>query len=224
MNTKPAALALGRTTFLGLEIEVSPGVLVPREETELLARAAIERIAALGGSPSVVDMCTGAGNLACAIASAVPAARVFASDLTDDCVALASRNVARLGLSDRVTVAQGDLFAGLAPFGLENAVDVVVCNPPYISRGRLESQSAHLLAHEPREAFDGGPYGLSIHQRVARDALAFLKPGGPLLFEIGLGQDRQVKVLIQRAKAYGDVVFLNDAQGNPRVAVATRLG
>lgn len=217
------ALADGFSTFMGLKLEVALGVLVPRADTELLAKAAIQHCLEVDSeNPCVVDMCTGAGNLACAIAQHVPKARVFASDLTHSTVELARRNAERHELSERLTVAQGDLFAALEVLGLENSVDVVVCNPPYISKARLENEKAHLLEREPREAFDAGPYGLSIHQRVAREALRFLKPGGWLLFEIGLGQERQVKQLMERTRGYGDFGFRNDGEGRPRVVMAAR--
>jgi release factor glutamine methyltransferase len=131
--------------------------------------------------------------------------------------------VAQLGLDGRVTVHQGDLFAGLAGAGLEGTVDVIVCNPPYISSGRLAGDRAGLLDHEPREAFDGGPYGLSIHQRVVKEALPFLKPGGWLLFEIGLGQERQVKLLFERTRAYQDLRMVANAAGEVRVVGARKI-
>jgi release factor glutamine methyltransferase len=86
----------------------------------------------------------------------------------------------------------------------------------------LESECAGLLEHEPREAFDGGPYGLSIHQRVITQSLAFLRPGGQLLFEVGLGQAKQVKILFSRSRAFEDIQFANDPAGNARVIVAKR--
>ena len=213
------ALAKGHATFMGMELAVVPGVLVPRTETELLARTAINL---LGGmttdTPRVIDMCTGAGNLACAIAHYVNGASVWSSDLTDSCVAVARANVQQLGLAGRVVVAQGDLFAGLHGLGLENSIDLIVCNPPYISQKRLlEGDRTSLLAEEPREAFDGGPYGLSIHQRVVKEALPFLRAGGVLAFEIGLGQDRQVRILFERARAYEDILSVANESGETRV-------
>jgi len=130
--------------------------------------------------------------------------------------------VARAGLEARVTVAQGDLFAGFAGLGLEGGVDAIVCNPPYISEKRLAADRAPLLEHEPREAFDGGPYGLSIHQRVLKDAPAFLKPGGLLMFEFGLGQERQLELLATRVRAYDPARFVANPAGEPRVAVLRR--
>ena len=217
------ALRAGRVRFMGVDILVGEGALVPRPETELLGESAIEMLRVIGtAAPRVIDMCSGAGNLACAIAHRLPGARVWASDLTADCVALARRNVEALGLADRVTVCEGDLFAPFAELGLEGGIDAVVCNPPYISDKRLAGDRAHLLEHEPREAFAAGPFGLSIHMRVAKDAARFLRPGGVLLFEIGLGQERQVETLLQRARAYENIRPVCNAAGEARVVTGRR--
>jgi release factor glutamine methyltransferase len=223
---EPLAYVTGRQRFMGIELQAAPGALVPREETEILGRTAL---AALQGfvaqgitDPRVIDMCCGSCNLGCALAKLVPQARVWACDLTDGCIAVARRNVFHTGVSERVTVAQGDLFAPLTHMALESKVDLIVCNPPYISQGKLASERAGLLTHEPREAFDGGPYGLSIHQRVIRDAWTFLRPGGRLMFEFGLGQDRQLKLLFDRAKNYQDFELVPDSTGQARVAVARK--
>ena len=222
MNVGEAYLK-GRLDFMGVDLLVAPGALVPRAETELLGRTAVEAIEGLAAvAPRVIDMCCGAGNLACAIALRLPRARVWAGDLTESCIEVARRNVERLGLLERVQVRQGDLFESLQGLGLENTIDAIVCNPPYISGKRLEGDRAHLLELEPREAFDGGPYGLSIHQRVLGVAPAFLRAGGILLFEIGLGQERQVELLFKRARAYDAMGFARDAEGNARVAYGRR--
>jgi release factor glutamine methyltransferase len=214
----PLAYVIGREVFMGVELIVAEGALAPREETELLGNTALDVLRSLGtDAPRVIDMCCGSGNLACAIAHHLPNANVWASDLTDGCIAVTHRNVEHVGVADRVVVAQGDLFAGLAGFGLEGSIDVVVCNPPYISHRKLASDSAVLLEHEPREAFDGGPYGLSIQQRVIKEAIPFLRPGGMLLFEIGLGQERQVKMLFERMKVYEDIKLVVNTAGDVRV-------
>jgi HemK-like putative methylase len=214
------ALSVGRVEFLGLELEVAAGALVPRRETELLARRAIALLEEAGlDVPHVVDVCCGAGNLACAISMAFPTARVWASDLTEPTVALTRRNVARLRLAERVTVTRGDLFEALEE--LSGRVDLVVANPPYISSSRLDERR-DLLDHEPREAFDAGPYGLTIHQRLLREASAFVRPGGWLAFELGLGQHRQITALARRARTWSVPEFAVDEDGNPRVAVFRR--
>ncbi|MEZ4369870.1 MAG: HemK/PrmC family methyltransferase [Polyangiaceae bacterium] len=215
---------LGLVRFLDLELLTAKDCLVPRHETEIVGRAAIRELRGMQrDSLRVIDMCCGAGNLACAIASALPNAKIWASDLTDGCVNLARRNVEHVGVSDRVQVHQGDLFESLRNRELEGTVDLIVCNPPYISSGRLGAERAELLDNEPREAFDGGPYGLTIHQRVLQDALDFLRPGGWLMFEFGLGQDRQLKLLFGRTRgAYVDIGWEQDAQGGARAAIARK--
>jgi len=215
---EPLAYVLGHEVFMGVELVAAAGALAPREETELLGNTALAALrAGAATAPRVIDMCCGSGNLACALAHHVPGAQVWASDLTDGCIAVSRRNVDHVGVSSQVRVSQGDLFAGLQGCGLEGTIDVIVCNPPYISKGKLASERAELLKHEPLAAFDGGPYGLSIHQRVVKDALVFLRPGGILLFEIGLGQDRQVKMLFERTKSYEDIQLVANAAGQVRV-------
>lgn len=210
-------------TFMGLEFDTRPDVLVPQTETEMLARAALQLLPPHRDEPIIVlDVCCGAGNLAAVLADQRSDVRVEATDLTDACVALSRHNIARLGLSDRVVVHQGDLFESLRALNLEDVVDLVVCNPPYISSGKLDGESAHLLQDQPREAFDAGPYGLSIHRRVIRDAASFLRSGAWLAMEIGVGQSDQVRTLIDRSRHYDSTKQWLDHDGEPRVIAARR--
>ncbi|SIT60112.1 putative methyl transferase [Mesorhizobium prunaredense] len=209
-----------RTIFMGLEVLIAPGALVPRPETELLGTTALDVLRRMNlSAPRVVDMCCGAGNLACAIAHYAPAAQVWASDLTDGCVEVARRNVAHHDMADRVSVLQGDLFSAFSGLELDNTIDVIACNPPYISEKRLEGDRAHLTEFEPREAFAAGPYGLSIHMRVIKDAPRYLRRGGILLFEVGLGQDRQVIRLLERSKSFEGIRAVANEAGEGRVVV-----
>jgi HemK-like putative methylase len=203
-----------RVTFLGVEIEAGPGALIPRAETELCGRTALAKLG--DDAARFVDVCCGTGNLACAIATARPTLRGWALDLTDGAIALARANVSRLGLGDRVEVIQGDLFGPLAGLQLDGTIDLVVANPPYISTAKLATRTD--LADEPREAFDGGPYGVTLHQRIAREAMALLKPGGWLVMEFGLGQHDQVSRLFERSRAFDEITLVNDVSGSPRVA------
>jgi len=221
------AALLGRVRFSGVELLLDPEVIVPRAETELLAQVAIEALESARQQSAetalrAIDMCCGAGNLCCAIAVGIPSARLWACDLTESCVRLTARNVEHLGLGDRVEVLQGDLFEPLGPLELGGRIDLVVCNPPYISSGKLDTDSSSLWQHEPREAFDGGPYGLSVHQKLIRTAAEYLRPGGWLAFEMGLGQERQIRALFARARAYQGLELRADAAGRPRVAVARK--
>lgn len=210
--------------FLGIDLEVSGAVLRPREETELLGSAARDLLDTMGSEPRCIDMCCGAGNLAIALALHAPGAIVLASDLSDDAVTTTRHNVARLDLSGRITVVQGDVFAPMQGAGLEASIDLIVANPPYISTGRLlEGDRAHLLEHEPREAFDGGPYGIALHMRLINEAPAFLKSGGWLGLEFGVGQDRQIGALLKRTRIFAEPVWLTNAQGEKRVVLARKL-
>jgi len=203
-----------------MEMLVASGALVPRPETELLGSTAVDVLHQMNlPAPRVVDMCCGAGNLACAIAHQLQTARVWASDLTDACVEVARRNVVHHGLADRVSVLQGDLFEALSTVVPQGTIDVIVCNPPYISEKRLEGDSSHLVALEPREAFAAGPYGIAIHMRVVKDAHRYLRPGGALLFEVGLGQDRQVASLLERSRGYDNIRVVSNLAGEPRVVL-----
>lgn len=208
--------------FMGVEIEFPADVLAPREETELLGRTAVGILRERPGRHRVVDMCCGSGNLACAVATEVEAATVWGCDLTQACVSAAWRNVARIGLIDRVQVRQGDLFAPLHVEEFGQTIDLVMCNPPYIPAFRLENDMAHLLKAEPREAFDGGLYGFSIHQRVIGAALLYLRPGGWIALEFGERQEKQIEALFRRSGGYHGLHHKLDERGVPRVAVAQR--
>jgi len=215
----------GRTLFMGIELLVAPGALVPRPETELLCASAIDALRQLNvAEPRVIDMCCGAGNLACAIALKIPDASVWASDLTDGCVTVARRNVAYHELTQRMSVLQGDLFDAFSGLSLDGTIDLIVCNPPYISETRLKGDRAPLLELEPREAFAAGPYGLSIHMRVTKDAVRYLRPGGILLFEVGAGQERQVTTLLERNKSYENIRVVTNEAGEGRVVMGCRKG
>ncbi len=220
----PLGLIIGRQRFLGIDLLATEDVLAPREETEILGNEVLAVLRTLAREDPerelrMIDMGCGSGNLACAAAKAVSQTRVWASDITASCVDLTCANVTYLSLQDRVQVTQGDLFAPLAARGLEGTMDLVVMNPPYIPSASLSNAHARLLHHEPREAFDGGPYGISILNRLLQEAPPFLKSGGHLLFEFGLGQSKMIQSLIDRKSLYTNLRFVSDANGDARVAV-----
>jgi len=223
----PLAHLTERQRFMGLEMLAGPGALIPRRETEIVARAATEiarRLVTELPSPMIVDTCTGSGNVAAALAVAAPTARVFASDLSEEAVALAARNMAHLGLGARVTLRAGDL---LAPFETPEhlgLVDLLTCNPPYISTGRTAEMAAEIAAHEPKLAFDGGPLGIRIVQRLIQEAPRLLRRGGWLAFEVGLGQGPSVAKRLTQGGLYEDVRSIADDEGNVRVLVARLAG
>ena len=219
----PLAYLSGRQEFMGLEMLAGAGALIPRRETEILARAAValaRRLAAERGSVMVVDVCTGSGNVAAAVAVGEPRATVFASDLSDDAVALAGRNVAHLGVARRVSVRTGDLFAPFDTPEHLGRVDLVTCNPPYISTDKLAELPEEIAAHEPGLAFDGGPLGIAMLRRVVQEAPRLLRAGGWLAFEVGLGQGPSMTKWIGKAGPWRHVESVTDDAGNARVLMA----
>jgi len=211
----PLAHLTGRQHFAGMEMLAGAGALVPRRETELLAQAAIA-LAREVAAPLVVDVCTGCGNVALALAQHVVDARVFGADLSEDALALARQNADWLGLADRVEFRAGDL---LAPFDSDEflgQVDVLTCNPPYISSGKVGQMAAEIAGHEPRLAFDGGPLGVTILMRLVQEAPRYVRSGGWLAFEVGLGQGPALVRRLKGTPAYREVREIADENGAVR--------
>jgi release factor glutamine methyltransferase len=220
---EPLSYIVARQSFMGLELLAGPEALIPRRETELLGRMArdLARTAAQdGSSPLVVDVCTGSGNIALAVATEVSAARVFGSDMSPEAVDLARRNAERLGLASRVTFRIGDLLNPFEVGEFLGRVDVLVCNPPYISSGKLPTMPREIAGHEPREAFDGGPLGIAVILRLLAEAPRFLRAGGRLAFEVGAGQGSSLLKRARSSGAFADVTHVADERGIIRVIVA----
>jgi release factor glutamine methyltransferase len=216
-----AALSHGKTKFMGLELEVSPQALVPRLETELLGGNALKILQELvyeRGGAQVLDLCTGSGNLALALAHYESRCVVCATDISDEALALARRNARKLWLEERVDFFAGDMFAALPEGIFQRQFDLIVCNPPYISSSKLDQ--SELIRHEPRAAFDGGPFGLNILSRLIQEAPAHLKPNSWLGFELGRGQGAYLANFLEKMKDYAEVCKLTDANGEVRALAA----
>ena len=223
----PLAHLTGRQRFMGTELLAGPEALIPRRETELLGLAAVsllKQVAAARGTATALDVCTGSGNLAVGMACAVPSARVLAADLSADAVSLARRNVEFLGLDSRVEVRQGDLLAPFEGPEFLSTIDVLVCNPPYISSGKVASMPPEISEHEPALAFDGGPFGIRIIQRLMQDAPRFLRVGGWLAFEVGLGQGPSVMRRMASSNRFDDIRAVNDENGDIRTIIGRLSG
>jgi release factor glutamine methyltransferase len=221
----PLAHLTGRQHFMGLEMLASADALIPREETELVGRAALaalQEVAERTGSARAIDLCTGSGNLALALAWHEPRARVWGADLSTQAVALARRNAEHLGLAQRVTMVAGDLLEPFDTPTFGETVDVISCNPPYISSAKVETLVEEVREHEPRLAFDGGPFGIRILARLIDGAPSLLKPGGVLAFEVGLGQGRGIRRRLERGNTWTDIAEIADATGETRALVARR--
>jgi release factor glutamine methyltransferase len=219
----PLAHLTQRQRFVDMEMLAGPEALVPRRETELLARAAIDLardVASTQAGVRVVDVCTGSGNVALAIAQHVPTTQVFAADLSEEAVALARRNAEHLNLQGRTEFRAGDLLAPFDTPEFHGTVDVLTCNPPYISSAKVEQMHGEISQHEPHLAFDGGPFGVAIMMRLLQDAPRFVRKGGWLAFEVGLGQGPAMAKRLEKVPGVTLVRPLSDAQGAIRALVA----
>lgn len=218
----PLAHLSGRQGFLGLELLAGAGALIPRRETELLARTAIALLPQNDTpgqpGPRVLDLCAGAGNVALAIAVARADCSVMATDLEIAACALAAANAEHLGLGDRLRVRRGDLFAALDD-PPRHAFDVITCNPPYISSAGVDKLPREIRSFEPRRAFDGGAFGLDVVLRVLREAPTWLTAGGWLCLEVGEGQSDFVAKRLRGAR-FTEVRAYEDAHGVTRVLAA----
>jgi len=211
---EPVAYLTGHREFWSLDLEVTPAVLIPRPETELLVECALERIPR-DRPMRVADLGTGSGAIALAIARERPLARVLATDASDAALDVARRNAARLGI-DNATFAQGDWCAALT----DGRFDLIASNPPYIA-----SADAHLetgdLRREPRMALVSGLDGLDAIRRIVADAPAHLAAEGWLLLEHGWDQAARIRALFE-SHAYADVSSIRDAAGHERVTLARK--
>ena len=219
----PLAHLTERQTFLGLELLAGPEALIPRKETEILGRAALAKVGCMAkkrGALRVVDVCTGSGNLALAYAYYEPQAMVYASDLSPDAVALARRNVDFTGLAGRVVLRLGDLLEPFESAEFLGRCDFLSCNPPYISTAKVKEMHPEISRHEPEAAFNGGVYGVSILAKLIKQAPRFLRPGGWLAFEVGLGQGAGFARQLEKNPAFVGVETYADAGGDIRAILA----
>ena len=214
---EPVAYRIGEWEFYGLSLDLSPDVLIPRPDTEVLAGQAIEYIQTLGEC-RVLDLCAGSGCIGLAVASQVPQARVVLGEYSDAALKVCRQNIRRNGLSGRVVPMQAD--AREKPERSLGEFQCIVSNPPYIPRADIETLDASVRDYEPHLALDGGEDGLDFYQTISgkwKDALA---PGGRLYFEVGIGQADSV-LRIMRAQGFGDIQIVKDLHDIPRVVFGT---
>lgn len=216
----PLAYIIGRQSFMGIELISDKRALIPRKETEILGRAALNYCKKLAPEKQIInifDICCGSGNLGLAIASHNQNALVHSSDLSYEAVELTNENISFTGLNNRVKVIQSDLFSNFESTDYWGKIDLIVCNPPYISTSKVSKMASEIVENEPSMAFDGGMVGLKVIQKLIHESPKFLCYGGWLIFEVGLGQGQFVIQICKNSGLYNTITSETDDSGNIRV-------
>jgi len=218
-NGEPTQYILGRTEFYGLPFKCDRRALIPRPETELLVEHALTALRELERpAPRVLDLGTGSGCIAVAIAVNAAHARVTASDTAEEALALAGENAKLNAVSDRLELIRSDLFAGIT-----GTFDLIVANLPYVSELERDALMKEVRDFEPPEALYSGPDGLALVGPAVDRAHQYLERGGVLLMEIGYDQADSVRAMAERAGVYANVALLPDYQGHLRVLSARKI-
>ena len=214
---EPVAYLIGEWEFYGLPLDISADVLIPRPDTEVLAREAIDYLKTQGEC-RVLDLCAGSGCIGLAVAAQVPDTRVVLGEYSDAALKICRQNIRRNGLTGRVVPMQAD--AREKPERALGDFQCIVSNPPYIPRADIETLDASVRDYEPHLALDGGEDGLDFYRAISEKWRDALTPGGRLYFEVGAGQADDV-LRLMRTQGFGDIQIVKDLGGIPRVVFGT---
>jgi len=219
---EPVAYLVGRCEFYSLQIKVNRAVLIPRPETELLVERAIDRLRLRAKPAAILDLCTGSGCIAVAIARNVQECRIVATDSSDEALAVADQNVRAHALAERVRLLCGDLFDPLIAGLDDTSFDLIVSNPPYVSSAEMQQLDRNVKDYEPVSALHGGMDGLDVYRRIAQSVGNFLKPDGVLLLEIGYAQGPPIRALFEATGLFAEITVEKDRSNNDRIVIARR--
>lgn len=211
---EPFQHIVGKQEFYGLDFEVSPDVLIPRPETELLVETAID-ILRDSGNPRFCEIGTGSGCIAVSVLHELKDARALAVDISENAIRIAKRNAHSNNVSDRIAFARSDIFSGFE----DQKFDAILSNPPYIPAADIPTLQAEVRDFDPLIALTDGGDGLSIIKGIIDGSPEYLSAGGFLLLEIGFGQAETVAEMFDR-KVWDEINFLSDLQGIERVVKA----
>jgi release factor glutamine methyltransferase len=221
VQREPMAYLYGGQEFYGRMFEVTPAVLIPRPETEIIIEAALQLFPDVDATLEIADIGTGSGCLAITLAKERPAARVLATDISTAGFLVSQQNAGRHGVEGRVVFVYGDLLPERLGPTIER-FDLIVSNPPYVPEGDRATLQPEVRDYEPEQALFAGRDGLDVIRRLIPAAAPRLKPGGYLIFEIGAGQDTAVGRLISETTGLKMVGLRDDLQGIPRTVVVQR--
>jgi release factor glutamine methyltransferase len=212
LKREPLQYIIGETEWFGLRIKCCPFALVPRPETEIIIERALELIANVE-QPLVADICTGSGCIAIAIALSRTDARIVATDISPDALALANENITSHGVESRVALRLGNL---LEPLRSDEAFDLIISNPPYVSESEYSSLMPEVRDYEPQIALIAGEDGLDVIRPLVSNAHLHLITGGLLVFEIGEQQAAAIQVIVENCGKYDFVETIIDYNDKPR--------
>ena len=212
----------GTQEFWGLDFMVTPDVLIPRPETELVVESAIKIAQQMQSGVTFLDLCTGSGCIAICLAHDCPSARVLATDASSKALVVARENAGRNSVADRITFLHGDLFEPLESLDIHGQIDIIVTNPPYIPSGDLSMLQPEVRDFEPEMALIAGPVGTEIASTIIGQAPAFLKQGGALIMEMGMGQADALAAMVRADARYASLEILKDLAGIERVIKARK--
>lgn len=218
---EPLQYILGTQEFCGLEFQVSPAVLIPRPETEVLVQEAV-RAVDLDKESVLVDVGTGSGCVAVTLATILGNVRIVAVDRSPEALAVAKGNAERHAVAEKIEWMEGDLLSALRERGMAGMVDIIASNPPYIAEADWAGLQPEVREFEPRSALFSGPTGTEFHERLLRESKEFLVPGGTLVMEIGQGQCAAVRQMAEHIGGYAPLRIVEDEAGIERVVIARR--
>jgi release factor glutamine methyltransferase len=215
---KPLAHITGFQRFMGIDFKVSSKALIPRKETEIIGYAVMNLLKEMNSMKelTIIDACTGMGNLALSIASKFENLKIYGTDISGEAISLAKENCKLLKLEQRVSFSVGDLLDEFMTELFLGNVDMITCNPPYISTLKIDQMPEEIREYEPYEAFCGGNFGITILSRLINDSLKLLKNDGWLCFEVGLGQGAPLMKKIERMNSYSEIRPIEDSNNNIR--------
>ena len=216
LQGEPLAYISGSWEFYGLPMTVTPDVLIPRMDTEILVDAAIDAIKGFGMKGRVLDLCFGSGCIACAIANELPAARVVAADISPSALEVCRKNIKDNKLTSRIIPMNADATTW-PPMSI-GSFDVIVSNPPYIPSFELIELDCSVRDYEPMTALDGGEDGLDFYRAIIKYWTITMRPNGLMMFEVGEGQADEVKMMLLKA-GFVSVEGRNDTLGFERVVI-----
>jgi len=222
----PLAHLTERQHFMGLDYILNTKHYIPRKDTELLAETTINLLLDVYGSKKkvqVVDLCTGIGTVALAIAKYCKNTNVCGSDIYQQAIVAAKINAKHFGLENVATFIEADMFDHSKFLDLKNNIDVIVSAPPYISTPKVNQMPKEISEHEPTEAFDAGPFGLSIFNHLISKAPEYLRNNGYLIFECGFGQGEFLSKRLKSNGRYGEITQICNEQGVIRVLRAQKV-